>query len=40
MPNEFENALAWFCSAPGEWIKSGRKNLAAGVPAQKNNWVK
>lgn len=31
MTNEFENALAWFCSAPGEWIESGRKNLAAGA---------
>lgn len=31
MTNEFENALAWFCSAPGEWIESGRKNLAAAA---------
>jgi hypothetical protein len=30
MTDEFENALAWFRSAPGEWIDSGRKNLAAG----------
>lgn len=31
MTDEFENALAWFCSAPGDWIESGRKNLAAGA---------
>jgi hypothetical protein len=31
MTDEFENALAWFCSAPSEWIESGRKNLAAGA---------
>jgi hypothetical protein len=31
MTDEFENALAWFRSAPGEWIESGRKNLAAGA---------
>jgi hypothetical protein len=31
MTNEFENALEWFRSAPGEWIESGRKNLAAGA---------
>jgi hypothetical protein len=27
--DEFENALAWFRAAPGEWISSGRKNLAS-----------
>jgi hypothetical protein len=31
MNDEFENALAWFCSAPMGWIESGRKNLAAGA---------
>jgi hypothetical protein len=31
MTDEFENALAWFRSAPGDWIESGRKNLAAGA---------
>jgi malonyl CoA-acyl carrier protein transacylase len=31
MTDEFENALAWICSAPSEWIESGRKNLAAGA---------
>jgi hypothetical protein len=31
MTDEFENALAWFHSAPGDWIESGRKNLAAGA---------
>jgi hypothetical protein len=31
MTDEFENALAWFRSAPGEWIESGRKNLSAGA---------
>jgi hypothetical protein len=31
MTDEFENALAWFRSAPGEWIESGRKSLAAGA---------
>lgn len=31
MNNEFENALAWFRSAPTGWIKQGRKNLAAGA---------
>jgi hypothetical protein len=31
MTDEFENALAWFCSAPNDWIESGRKNLAAGA---------
>jgi hypothetical protein len=29
MHDEFENALAWFCSAPAAWIESGKKNLAA-----------
>jgi hypothetical protein len=31
MTDEFENALAWFRSSPGEWIENGRKNLAAGA---------
>lgn len=31
MNNEFENALAWFHTAPLDWIESGRKNLAAGA---------
>jgi hypothetical protein len=31
MTNEFENALAWFTSAPREWIESGRKSFAAGA---------
>lgn len=31
MTDEFENALAWFRSAPSDWIESGRKNLAAGA---------
>jgi hypothetical protein len=31
MNNEFENALAWFRSAPTGWIQEGRKNLAAGA---------
>jgi hypothetical protein len=29
MHDEFENALAWFCSAPAAWIESGKRNLAA-----------
>jgi hypothetical protein len=31
MNDEFENALAWFCSAPNQWIKDGKNNLAAGA---------
>ncbi|QNA88312.1 hypothetical protein G4G28_07000 [Massilia sp. Dwa41.01b] len=31
MNDEFENALAWFCSAPAQWIKEGRNSLAAGA---------
>jgi hypothetical protein len=31
MDAQFENALAWFRSAPAGWIESGRKNLAAGA---------
>lgn len=31
MNDEFENALAWFKAAPGEWIDSGKKNLAAAA---------
>lgn len=31
MNDEFENALAWFCSAPTRWIKDGKDNLAAGA---------
>jgi hypothetical protein len=31
MNDEFQNALAWFRSAPTEWIESGRKSLAAGA---------
>jgi hypothetical protein len=31
MTDEFENALAWFRSAPSDWIESGRKNLTAGA---------
>lgn len=27
--DEFEHALAWFKSAPAEWINSGKQNLAA-----------
>lgn len=29
MDDEFENALAWFRSAPGAWIESAKKDLAA-----------
>jgi hypothetical protein len=29
MNDEFENALAWFHSAPSGWIESGKKNLVA-----------
>lgn len=31
MNDEFENALAWFASAPGAWLESGRKNLEAAA---------
>ena len=31
MNDEFENALAWFCSAPAGWVQQGKKNLAAGA---------
>ena len=31
MNDEFENALAWFRSAPGRWIDSARQDLAAGA---------
>lgn len=31
MTDEFENALAWFRSAPADRIESGKKNLAAGA---------
>ena len=31
MNDEFENALAWFRSAPAGWVKNGRGNLAAGA---------
>ena len=31
MNDEFENALAWFCSAPADWIQQGKKNLASGA---------
>ncbi|WP_149193684.1 hypothetical protein [Luteimonas suaedae] len=29
--DDLENALAWFKSAPGEWIDSGRQNLEAAA---------
>ncbi|MCO4857246.1 hypothetical protein MKD49_12225 [Herbaspirillum sp. WGmk3] len=29
MNDQFENALAWFSSAPGRWISSARKDLSA-----------
>jgi len=29
MNDEFENALAWFCSAPSAWVDSAKKDLAA-----------
>lgn len=29
--DELENALAWFKSAPGEWVASGRRNLEAAA---------
>jgi hypothetical protein len=31
MNDEFQNALAWFRSAPVEWIQSGSKSLTAGA---------
>lgn len=31
MNDEFENALAWFTSAPREWVDSGKRNLAAAA---------
>jgi hypothetical protein len=31
MNDEFENALAWFCSAPAGWIQEGKKSLAAAA---------
>jgi hypothetical protein len=31
MWNEFTNALAWFKSAPAEWIKSGKQSLEAAA---------
>lgn len=31
MNDEFENALAWFCSAPAQWINEGKNNLAASA---------
>lgn len=31
MNDEFENALAWFCSAPAGWIKDSKDNLSAGA---------
>ncbi len=31
MNDEFENALAWFASAPGAWLESGRNNLEAAA---------
>lgn len=31
MNDDFENALAWFASAPAGWLKSGRKNLEAAA---------
>lgn len=31
MNDEFENALAWFTSAPARWIKDGKDNLTAGA---------
>lgn len=31
MNDEFENALAWFRSAPAGWIEQGTKNLAASA---------
>ncbi|VXC26941.1 hypothetical protein [Massilia sp. 9I] len=31
MNDDFENALAWFTSAPAGWLESGRKNLEAAA---------
>jgi len=31
MNDDFQNALAWFRSAPTEWIESGRKSFNAGA---------
>lgn len=31
MNEDFENALAWFASAPAGWLESGRKNLEAAA---------
>ncbi len=31
MNNEFENALAWFRSAPARWMNSAKKDLTAGA---------
>lgn len=31
MNDDFENALAWFASAPSGWLESGRKNLEAAA---------
>jgi len=31
MNDDFENALAWFASAPAGWLESGRKNLEAAA---------
>ncbi len=31
MWEELENALAWFKSAPSDWVKSGKQNLAAAA---------
>jgi hypothetical protein len=29
MNDEFENALAWFCTAPQRWVESAKKDLSA-----------
>lgn len=31
MNDEFENALAWFRSAPAGWVEQGQRNLVAGA---------
>lgn len=31
MNKDFENALAWFSSAPADWLENGRKNLASAA---------
>jgi hypothetical protein len=31
MTDDFQNALAWFRSAPSDWIDSGKKSLSAGA---------